>query len=152
MDHYVEDTDNTFRFHYSKPFLKWALMPPNFIKNWHIGIRQLKTGKLMGFISGIPIKLALPTEVIKMAEINFLCVHKYLRSKRVAPVLIKEVTRRVNTKKMWQALYTVGKTIPTPMAETFYYHRNLNTKKLVDVLNIYIYIYILGWVYWSTRI
>jgi hypothetical protein len=31
-----------------------------------------------------------------MVEINFLCVHKALRSKRLAPVLIKEVTRRVN--------------------------------------------------------
>ena len=27
-----------------------------------------------------------------MVEINFLCVHKKLRSKRVAPVLIKEAT------------------------------------------------------------
>lgn len=27
---------------------------------------------------------------IQMAEINFLCVHKRLRSKRLAPVLIKE--------------------------------------------------------------
>jgi hypothetical protein len=33
---------------------------------------------------------------IKAVEINFLCVHKKLRSKRLAPVLIKEVTRRVN--------------------------------------------------------
>jgi hypothetical protein len=31
-----------------------------------------------------------------MVEINFLCVHKRLRSKRLAPVLIKEITRRVN--------------------------------------------------------
>lgn len=31
-----------------------------------------------------------------MVEINFLCVHKKLRSKRLAPVLIKEITRRVN--------------------------------------------------------
>ena len=31
-----------------------------------------------------------------MVEINFLCVHKKLRSKRVAPVLIREITRRVH--------------------------------------------------------
>ena len=35
------------------------------------------------------------------AEINFLCVHKTLRAKRLAPVLIKEVTRRVNRCNMW---------------------------------------------------
>jgi len=31
-----------------------------------------------------------------MVEINFLCVHKKLRSKRLAPVLIKEIIRRVS--------------------------------------------------------
>ena len=40
--------------------------------------------------------------VMKMCEINFLCVHKKLRSKRLAPVLIKEVTRRVNLLDVWQ--------------------------------------------------
>jgi len=37
-----------------------------------------------------------------MVEINFLCVHKKLRSKRLAPVLIKEITRRVNLHNIWQ--------------------------------------------------
>lgn len=39
-----------------------------------------------------------------MTEINFLCVHKKIRSKRLAPVLIKEVTRRVHVRNMWQAV------------------------------------------------
>ena len=39
---------------------------------------------------------------IKTVEINFLCVHKKLRAKRLAPVLIKEVTRRVNRSGVWQ--------------------------------------------------
>ena len=43
-----------------------------------------------------------------MAEINFLCVSKSLRSKRLAPVLIKEVTRRVNLRNMWQAVSEGG--------------------------------------------
>ena len=37
-----------------------------------------------------------------MVEINFLCVHKKLRSKRLAPVLIKEITRRVNLTGIFQ--------------------------------------------------
>ncbi len=41
---------------------------------------------------------------IKMAEINFLCVHKKVRQHRLAPVLIKEVTRRVNLRNIWQAV------------------------------------------------
>lgn len=42
---------------------------------------------------------------IKTVEINFLCVHKKLRAKRLAPVLIKEVTRRVNRMGVWQVWY-----------------------------------------------
>ena len=68
-----------------------------------------------------------------MAEINFLCVHKKLRTNRLAPVLIKEVTRRVNKLDIWQAVYTAGIVIPKPIAKTTYYHRSLNPKKLVDV-------------------
>jgi hypothetical protein len=52
----------------------------------------------------------------KAAEINFLCAHKKLRNKRLAPVLIKEVTRRVNLKGIWQAVYTAGVVIPTPIS------------------------------------
>ena len=70
---------------------------------------------------------------ILMAEINFLCVHKNLRTKRLAPVLIKEVTRRVNLQNIWQALYTAGIVIPKPIVKTTYWHRSLNPKKLVEV-------------------
>lgn len=68
-----------------------------------------------------------------MAEINFLCVHKKLRSKRLAPVLIKEVTRRVNRLNIWQAVYTAGIVIPTPVASCRYYHRSLNPVKLINI-------------------
>lgn len=67
-----------------------------------------------------------------MAEVNFLCVHKKLRDKRLAPMLIKEITRRVNVTNRWQAIYTSGTTLPTPFATAQYYHRNLNPKKLVE--------------------
>jgi len=68
-----------------------------------------------------------------MAEINFLCVHKKLRAKRLAPLLIKEITRRVNLKNVWQAVFTAGVVIPTPITTATYYHRSLNPKKLVEV-------------------
>lgn len=69
----------------------------------------------------------------KAAEINYLCAHKKLRSKRLAPVLIKEVTRRVNLCNIWQAVYTAGVVIPTPIGTCRYFHRNLNPPKLVDI-------------------
>lgn len=51
-----------------------------------------------------------------MVEINFLCVHKKLRSKRVAPVLIREITRRVHEQGLFQAVYTAGVVLPKPVA------------------------------------
>ena len=56
-------------------------------------------------------------------EVNFLCVHKKLRSKRLAPVLIKEITRRVNVCGIFQAAYTAGIVLPKPVACCRYYHR-----------------------------
>lgn len=67
------------------------------------------------------------------SEINFLCIHKKLRSKRLAPVLIKEVTRRCHQAGVFQAIYTGGAYLPTPVARCQYYHRSLDTKKLVNL-------------------
>ena len=52
-----------------------------------------------------------------MVEINFLCVHKKLRLKRMAPVLIKEITRRVNLQGIFQAVYTAGVVLPGVVAK-----------------------------------
>ncbi|MES1921669.1 glycylpeptide N-tetradecanoyltransferase, partial [Bonamia ostreae] len=68
-----------------------------------------------------------------MVEINFLCVHKKLRSKRLAPVLIKEITRRVHLKGIWQAIYTAGIEVTKPFCKNLYYHRQLNPRKLVEI-------------------
>ena len=122
-----------FRFDYSVKFLQWALTPPGYNPDWLFGVRGGKKNKLYGFISGIPVHMSVNGTKIKMAEINFLCVHKALRTKRLAPILIREVTRRVNRCDMWQAIYTAGVVIPTPIAATTYYHRSLNPKKLVEV-------------------
>lgn len=67
-----------------------------------------------------------------LTEINFLCVHKKLRSKRLAPVLIKEITRRSHLEGVFQATYTAGVVLPKPVSTCRYYHRSLNPKKLVE--------------------
>jgi glycylpeptide N-tetradecanoyltransferase len=132
-NHYVEDDDGSFRFDYSIDFLRWATCPPQYKPKWHIGVRATKTKKLLAFISGIPLALNIMGKEVSSSEINFLCIHKKLRSKRLAPVLIKEVTRRINKAGIWQAIYTSGTLIPKPFAETKYHFRSINYKKLVEV-------------------
>ena len=129
-NHYVEDTDGSFRFNYSIEFLKWALKPPGWKKEWHIGVRakaaEGKKGKLVAFISGVPASLKVRQSKVNAVEINFLTIHRKLRAKRLAPVLIKEVTRQCYRNGIYQALYTAGTLLPTPVTTCRYYHRSLD--------------------------
>ena len=86
---YSQPSSPTSRFNYSPEFLRWALQPPGYRLDWLVGVRVAASQKLVGFISGIPARIKANSEVVPMVEINFLCVHKKLRSKRLAPVLIK---------------------------------------------------------------
>ncbi|KAF8636733.1 hypothetical protein AX17_003536 [Amanita inopinata Kibby_2008] len=135
---YVEDDEASFRFNYSSDFLRWALKPPGYHKEWHLGVRVCSNKKLVAFISGIPITLRVRTNTFLAAEINYLCVHKKLRSKRLAPVLIKEVTRQVHLKGIFQAIYTAGIVIPTPVSVCRYYHRPIKVQKLVETKFCYV--------------
>jgi len=90
-----------FRFEYAIEFLRWILCPPNYLPKWHCGVWSEKDGKLLAFISGIPVDVVIKGQEVKMAEINYLCVHKKLRAKWLAPIMIKEITWRVNIKKVW---------------------------------------------------
>lgn len=132
-DNYVEDDDAMFRFDYSRDFLRWALMPPGWRLEWQVGVRNTKNKKLLAMITGTPAHVSAAGNIVPMVEINFLCVHKSLRDKRLAPVLIKEVTRRVNLLNIWQAVYTAGVEIPTPIGVAKYWHRSLNPRKLIEV-------------------
>ncbi|KAI5809768.1 acyl-CoA N-acyltransferase [Peziza echinospora] len=131
--HYVEDDHATFRFNYSAAFLSWALKSPGWYPQWHVGVRAKTSKKLCAFISGIPVNIRVRGETLRCPEINFLCVHKKLRSKRLAPVLIKEITRRCNLEQIYAAVFTAGVILPRPVASCRYYHRSLNWLKLYEV-------------------
>ncbi|PVV05429.1 hypothetical protein BB560_000061 [Smittium megazygosporum] len=132
-NHYVEDADEMFRFRYSTDFLNWALNPPNQNPDWHIGLRKTDgSNVLVAFISGLELQLKINSVSKRMAEINFLCINKSLRKLRLAPVLIREITRRFNLSKIYQAIYTAGIQIPTPISVCRYFHRPLNPKKLIN--------------------
>lgn len=130
---YVEDDDASFRFDYSPEFLHWVLKHPGYYKTWHVGVRVVSTKKLVAFISGIPHELRVREKAYQSTEINFLCVHKKLRSKRLAPVLIKEVTRQCHLTGVFHAIYTVGSVLPTPVSCARYYHRTINARKLAEI-------------------
>ncbi len=64
----MEDDDASFRFKYSAEFLKWALKPPGWHRDWHVGVRvspkksdakegESQKGRLVAFISAVPVRL-----------------------------------------------------------------------------------------------
>lgn len=129
---YVEDSEHRFRFLLSEQLLGWALTVPNFIKDWIFGVRT-KTGALAGFISGVPMNIRLNGKVEPWCSVNFMCVHSHLRKRKMAPVLIFELHRRVRLHNVYKAVFS-GADIPSkPFAKAIYKHRPLNLKKLSQV-------------------
>ena len=130
--HYVEDEAAQFRLNYSISFFNWALKAPGWRKEWHVGVRAVKSRKLVAFISAIPIQLRIRSNVLNASEVNFLCIHKKLRSKRLAPILIEEITRRCYQVGVFQAIYTGGVILPKPVTSCRYFHRSLDWIKLYE--------------------
>lgn len=58
--------------------MRWALTPPGYRPEWLVGIRDSEK-RLVGSITGVPVAVLVEDDKIKMAEINFLCVHKIVR-------------------------------------------------------------------------
>ena len=128
---YVEDDDATFRFDYSREFLMWALTSPGWIRDYHLCIKR--EGRMVCMITAVPVIVQVWRQPMRSVEINFLCIHKDLRSQRMSPLLIQEITRRVNLRGTFQAVYTAGVLLPKPISVCRYHHRLINLKKLEDV-------------------
>ena len=60
-----------FRFDYSPEFLRWALLPPGSLREWHVGVRASKSKKMVGFISAIPATISTYKKVSALFECLF---------------------------------------------------------------------------------
>lgn len=129
---YYHNKDNNFKYDYTKDFLKWSLLTPSYDSELCLGVRVSKNKKLVGFISGIINTHQLGKKQIKIGEINFLCIHPKLRNKRLAVVLIKELTRRFNLKNVFQAFHTSDKEFYKPFAQINVLQRPINIKVLYE--------------------
>lgn len=131
--HYVEDDEAMFRFNYSPSFLRWAMMSPGWHRRYHVGVRATQSRKLVAYISAIPARVRVRDRpAFTTSEVNFLVVHKKLRGKRLAPVLIKEITRISNLNGIWQGVHTAGIVLPRPVSTCRYFHRAINWQKLYE--------------------
>ncbi|OIR58249.1 MAG: glycylpeptide N-tetradecanoyltransferase [Amphiamblys sp. WSBS2006] len=130
-ENYVEDNEGNFRFRYSYGFIRWVFGQPGAEKEWLVGIKS--GGAIVGFISGFPVRVSVREKEVCMAEVDFLCLDRSMRKKGIAPLLIREMGRRVNAKGCGQAVYTVGGRITRPFTAARYYHRQISIRKLLSV-------------------
>jgi glycylpeptide N-tetradecanoyltransferase len=129
QNNYIEDQSGKFRLWYTAEFLKWTLRHQS---DLHIGVRIIQTKKIVGFIAGSVINTKINQTEMKMGEVNFLCVHPKLRTKGLAQLLIREITRRINLKGIFKAFYTADRYMPKPFCSSKFFHRALNLDKLLE--------------------
>lgn len=129
-NYYADTGEDTIKLAYTKETLKWFLQCPGYYPEFHIAVKYKDS--IVGTIFGVPRTIKVFDKTIKQIEINYLCVREQLRSKRLAPILIKEVTRRVVEKGMYQAYYTASMELPNTLGSGTYYSRYFNIKKMID--------------------
>lgn len=123
-----------FRMLYSNAFLKWLICDRALNQDDIIclGVRVKSNNMLVGFVVGIPMLMQIGKNQIKMLEVNLLCVHKKLRTKALASVIIKELTRQACLKGYQQAIFSGIRYTPKPFVTVNQSHRALNIQHLID--------------------
>lgn len=134
-DFYSSDTSGRFRLRYPAETLRWILCTSDHRKEFHIGV--MKGEELIGMITGTPGSYIIGKLSPVLVSISFLCIKTGYRGKNLAPILIREITRRITLIGItagWQgAIHTSSLDLPHVVSRAVYYHRPLNVKKLLNV-------------------
>jgi glycylpeptide N-tetradecanoyltransferase len=131
--HYIEDDDGHVRLYISRDALRYAIQAPGLIADLHFVVRSDKNKRIMAVITGTPKRIQVQGETVKMVEANYLAVHKSLRGKRLAQIMIQELMRRTRLNGLNQGFYTSPDPYPTPFLSVQFMNRLLNVQKLIDV-------------------
>ncbi|KAK6090808.1 hypothetical protein P3W45_000053 [Vairimorpha bombi] len=130
-ENYVEDYENEYRLIYSETFFDWVLNTPKHKEEYSLGLRF--NNYLVGYIFGRETEIMIHNKTKRVACINFLCVTKDLRNKRITPILIREITRRFNCNGIFQAVFTAGTDLLFEVCVSRYWHMPINSKKLLSI-------------------
>jgi glycylpeptide N-tetradecanoyltransferase len=130
---YATDPDGNFRVTYSNETISWVITAPGFRKDWCIGVEKTDTKTLIGLIIATPSIVKILDDPVPLVQINFLCVRPSYRGKSLAPIMIREISRRVAITGTMAAIYTAAIELPHAISRCDYYHRPLNMKKLIKL-------------------
>ena len=123
-----------YKEQYSFDFLKWQFSPIENNPHKNILLSIQKKGKIIGFFSGLPLKLSVYGKEILSEEfdcnsyISFLCIDSDYRHNKLAEYMFKEMFRRSYFEKVFQNIFVSKLLIPKPFAECTYYYANVKDK------------------------
>ncbi|KMV66497.1 N-myristoyl transferase [Encephalitozoon cuniculi EcunIII-L] len=125
---YVEDIYSGHMLRYSVEFLQWMFDGRDGKKRYCIVLRLC--GRMVGFIFGKEHLVSIRGKRSSVLGVNFLCISREMRGKRMAPVLIREITRRANVDGIFRGVFTSGTELFSNVSQGRYYHRPLNAERL----------------------
>ena len=100
------DGDSKFRLVYTPNVLKWLLKLESSKPSWNVGVRTKAANKLVGFICAIPTRLRIYDKEFESANVDFWCVDKNFRSKRIGAALREKIKERVSREGIDQVVCT----------------------------------------------
>ena len=68
--------------------------------------------EIIGFFSGLPMKLSIYGKEITVYNISFLCIHIEYRKHKLAEIMFKEMFRRTYLEDVYQNIFVSRKLIP----------------------------------------
>ena len=116
-----------YKEQYNKEFLCWQLSPLKNCQHKNILLSIKKNKKLIGFFSGLPMKLSVYGKEIIAYNISFLCIDTEYRFQHLAEIMFKEMFRRTYIENVYQNIFVSKRLIPKPFAESTYYYKHLNS-------------------------
>ena len=104
---------------------------PNADSHYFLGMKDKKSGKLIGFIAAIPIILNLRDDIVDTLEVKFLCVDPKLHKLKMTPVLVRELRRRATNNGQKIGVFFTKVNIGKSFSTVTFYTRPLNVRKVI---------------------
>ncbi|ELA48382.1 hypothetical protein VCUG_00218 [Vavraia culicis subsp. floridensis] len=127
---YIEDGTDSFRLVYSYDFLCWEFRGKRTCADYCVLVKDDE--KIVGFIFAKEHDVVINGNKLVIVSVNYLCIHKTLRGKNLAPVMIKEIQRRVNLKGISSAIFTGAMNLPFSICRVQYWHKILDCEYLMS--------------------
>ena len=123
-----------YKEQYNKEFLRWQFSSIKNSKYRNILLSIQMKGKIIGFFSGLPMKLSVYGKEIMTYNISFLCIDIKYRNHNLAETMFKELFRRSYKENIYQNIFVSKRLIPKPFAECTYYYKILNINEIKDMI------------------